>query len=188
MDIFFTADHHFNHKRIIEYCSRPFKDVSEMNEVLIQKWNSKVKPGDTVYHLGDFAFGSVEDQLKILKRLNGDINFVLGSHDKDLPEAVEAFNKEQEVASHKILGPMATVCVEKTEITLCHYSMRTWPKSHYNTWHLFGHSHGKLEGWGKSFDVGVDAWQFEPLSFIEVKEVMASRPDNFNLVEEKHAH
>ena len=183
MNIFFTADHHFNHKRIIEYCSRFFKDVSEMNEILIQKWNSKIKPEDIVYHLGDFAFGYFEDQLNILKRLNGSINFVPGSHDKNLPETVEAFNKERGATFHKILGPMATVCVEKTEITLCHYSMRTWPKSHYGTWHLFGHSHGKLEGWGKSFDIGVDAWHFEPLSIQEVGKVMASRPDNFNLVQ-----
>jgi calcineurin-like phosphoesterase family protein len=184
MNIFFTADHHFNHERIIEYCSRPFKNVSEMNEVLIQKWNSKVKPEDTVYHLGDFAFGRVENQLNVLKRLNGSINFILGSHDKDLPEAIETFNKENGTAFfHKILGSMATVCIKKTEITLCHYSMRTWPKSHYGTWHLFGHSHGKLEGWGKSFDIGVDVWHFEPLSFSEVKKVMALRPDNFNLVE-----
>lgn len=183
MNIFFTADHHFNHKRIIEYSSRPFKDVDEMNEVLIQKWNSKVKAEDTVYHLGDFALGHIEDQLRVLKRLNGNINFILGSHDKELPEIVEAFNKEQGVASHRILGHMTTVCIEKVEITLCHYSMRTWPKSHYGTWHLFGHSHGKLEGLGKSFDVGVDAWHFEPLIFSKVKEVMASRPDNFNLVQ-----
>ena len=107
--------------------------------------------------MGDFAFGYIEAQIKVLKRLNGSINFILGSHDKEPPEAVEISNKEHWTASHKILGPMATVYVEKTEITLCHYSMRTWPKSHYGTWHLFGHSHNKLEGWGKSFDVGVDA-------------------------------
>jgi calcineurin-like phosphoesterase family protein len=183
MNTFFTADHHFNHKRIIEYSSRPFKDVDEMNEVLIRKWNDKVKPKNTVYHLGDFAFGNPENKITILKRLNGTINFILGSHDKDLPEVVETFNKKQETASHKIIGYLTTVCVEKMEITLCHYSMRTWPKSHYNTWHLFGHSHGKLEGWGKSFDVGVDAWRFEPLSFHEIEKIMASRPDNFNLVE-----
>ena len=153
-----------------------------MNEVLIQKWNSKVKPEDTVYHLGDFAFGYTEDQLKILRRLNGSISFILGSHDRDLPQAVETFNKKQGAAPHKILGPMATVRVEEVEITLCHYSMRTWPKSHYGAWHLFGHSHGKLVGWGKSFDIGVDAWHFELLSFYEVKEAMASQPNNFNLV------
>ena len=135
--------------------------------------------------MGDFAFGYIEAQIKVLKRLNGSINFILGSHDKNLSEAVEAFNKEHGIASHKIIGPMATVCVEKVEITLCHYSMRTWPKSHYGTWHLFGHSHGKLEGLGKSFDVGVDAWHFELLSFAEVTRVMALRPDNFNLVQKR---
>jgi calcineurin-like phosphoesterase family protein len=50
--------------------------------------------------------------------------------------------------------------------------MRVWPKSHYGTWHLFGHSHGCLEPWGKSFDVGVDAWQMRPISINQVKEKM----------------
>jgi hypothetical protein len=69
MNTFFTADHHFNHKRIIEYSSRPFKDVDEMNEVLIRKWNEKIKPKDTVYHLGDFAFGNPGNKIMILNRL-----------------------------------------------------------------------------------------------------------------------
>ncbi len=156
-----------------------------MNEALIRKWNDRINRKDTVYYLGDFAFGNYENKMTILKRLNGIIYFILGSHDKDLPEVVEMFNREQDTTAHKIIGNIATICVEKMEITLCHYSMRTWPKSHYNTWHLFGHSHGKLEGWGKSFDVGVDAWHFKPLSFHEIEEIMASRPDNFNLVDAK---
>ncbi len=85
MNTFFTADHHFNHKRIIEYSSRPFQNVDEMNEVLIRKWNDKINPKDIVDHLGDFAFGNSENKMTILKRLNGTINFILGSHDKGLP-------------------------------------------------------------------------------------------------------
>ena len=47
--IFVTSDTHFNHKNIIEYCKRPFKDTLEMNEYIIEKWNSVVKDEDIVY-------------------------------------------------------------------------------------------------------------------------------------------
>ena len=53
--IWMTSDLHFNHENILKYepVSRPFATVEEMNEVLIQNWNSKIKPEDIVYVLGD---------------------------------------------------------------------------------------------------------------------------------------
>ena len=58
--IYFIADTHFNHANIIKYCNRTFKNTHEMNEYIIQKWNSVVKKDDTVYHLGDVGFGSLQ--------------------------------------------------------------------------------------------------------------------------------
>lgn len=60
MNIFITADHHFHHKNIIEYCGRPFKTVEEMDKSMIEKWNNKVSKDDLVIHLGDFALGTKE--------------------------------------------------------------------------------------------------------------------------------
>jgi len=60
--------------------------------------------------------------------------------------------------------------------------MRTWPKSHYNTWQLFGHSHGKLKGIGKQLDVGVDTNNFYPYTFEQLKEKMKNQPNNFNFI------
>jgi calcineurin-like phosphoesterase family protein len=54
---YFTADLHFWHKNVIEYCNRPWQDVPSMNEGLINNWNEVVHAGDTVYILGDFSFG-----------------------------------------------------------------------------------------------------------------------------------
>ena len=56
MDIWFTSDSHFGHRNIITYSSRPFSSVEEMDETLIQNWNSVVKPNDLIFNLGDVFF------------------------------------------------------------------------------------------------------------------------------------
>ncbi len=86
-DYWVTSDTHFMHENIIRYCNRPFKDSDDMTEVLINRWNSVVKKGDYVYHLGDFFIEKPrtewEDHKRdwILSRLNGRITLILGNHD-----------------------------------------------------------------------------------------------------------
>ena len=79
-NIYFTSDTHFGHASILNFCKRPFKDVDEMNEELIKRWNEVISKEDTVFHLGDFAFGGVEIWNKTLPRLNGHIVLILGNH------------------------------------------------------------------------------------------------------------
>lgn len=167
--IYFTGDTHFNHTNIIKYCGRPFADTEDMNEFMIKQWNNIVKPADDVYHVGDFGFGPLEKLTGILRRLNGKKHLCLGSHDKQIWALQEHFVEIKQI-------------LEVENFILCHYAMRVWPRSHYNSWHLYGHSHGKLEGQGKSFDVGVDCWCYTPLSLERVVAEMQKRPDNFNLV------
>ena len=163
MTVFFTADQHFGHTNIIEYCKRPFKDVNEMDEMLIKFWNDVVKPTDTVFVLGDFAFKHHE---KYKARLNGMIFLMDGSHDS-YDEKVKLT-----VVKQKRYFPDNP---EYRDTTLCHYALRTWEKSHYGSWALFGHSHGMLEPYGKSFDVGVDAgWNYYPVSIQQVAKKMAT--------------
>jgi calcineurin-like phosphoesterase family protein len=76
------SDTHWMHEKIIGYCNRPFKNAGEMDEVMIKRWNERVKPGDLVYHLGDVGL-TKEDKLKpIIARLNGKKILILGNHDK----------------------------------------------------------------------------------------------------------
>jgi calcineurin-like phosphoesterase family protein len=169
--IFFTADTHFNHANIIYFCGRPFADVKEMNAVLIEKWNAKVGKADLVYHLGDFAWGNWGP---ILDRLNGDIVLIRGGHDK----------KSQGKFTHRfrLIGDLMDIVVEGRTVVLCHYCLRVWNKSHFDSWHLFGHSHGRLPALGKSLDVGVDGHDFAPWSWEEVKACMVDRPHNENFL------
>jgi len=62
------------------------------------------------------------------------------------------------------------------EMVLCHYAMRSWPKSHYGAWHLYGHSHGKLPMLGRSMDIGVDTHDFYPYSLDEISCIMNNIP------------
>lgn len=80
-EVWFTSDHHFGHKNILEYEkeARPFDTIEEMNETLIERWNGVVRSQDTVYHLGDFAFG--RRNIAIASRLNGRKKLVMGNHD-----------------------------------------------------------------------------------------------------------
>ena len=54
--IYFTADTHFGHNNVIQFCDRPFASVEEMDEAMIQNWNERVTGNDTVYILGDMFF------------------------------------------------------------------------------------------------------------------------------------
>lgn len=84
MTDFFTADTHAYHLNIIKYCDRPFTTVEEMNSTMIERWNSVVKPEDTVYHLGDVVFGpgSLEHLEEFVTSLNGHKVLITGNHDR----------------------------------------------------------------------------------------------------------
>ena len=58
---------------------RPFTSTEEMDEAMVERWNSVVGPNDTVYHLGDVVIN--RKSLQILNRLNGDKVLIRGNHD-----------------------------------------------------------------------------------------------------------
>lgn len=166
---FFTADTHFNHDNIRRYSNRPFASAQEMNEALIQNWNSVVNATDTVYHLGDFAMSWRENNTRnIRRRLNGNILFVRGNHDKDIDQYRDCFGWIKDVAFVRVNGQ---------EIFLSHYAHRVWNKSHHGCWHLYGHSHGSLpdDPNSLSFDCGVDCFNYTPISFDQVQRLMATK-------------
>jgi calcineurin-like phosphoesterase family protein len=172
---FFTSDTHFGHYNskngngIIKYCKRPFQSIEEMDEAIIANWNSCVSDSDTVYHLGDFAF---REPGQYRKRMKGKIVLIQGNHDyKRLKSCRNLFENIHDTLYVK---------VEEVSIFLCHFAMRVWHKSHFNSWHLYGHSHGTLDDYGKSYDVGVDSNNFTPVSFLQLRQIMNSKPDNVN--------
>jgi len=189
MSVYFTSDPHYGHRNIIKYSRRPFLfdlqkgfddrnlDVDSMDEALIQNHNSVVKPNDTIYFIGDFAF--YKDQRKtinVLRRLNGNKILVRGNHDKYLNDQVlDMFSSVHDYLEINVSdkdNPRGSQM-----IVLLHYSMNVWNKSHHSSWHLFGHSHGSLPDNPNSlsFDVGVDCHGYTPISYEQVKKIMSKK-------------
>ena len=156
--IWFTADTHFFHANILGFCHRPWDTVEEMDTALITNWNELVDDDDIIYHLGDFVMGDARLARKYFSQLKGNIRVVPGSHDKKwIKSAYHTYSKSgYEVF---ILPPLCTITSKidgkPQPIVLCHYAMKVWDRSHYNSYQLYGHSHGRLPGVGKQYDVGV---------------------------------
>jgi calcineurin-like phosphoesterase family protein len=167
---FFTADEHYGHANIIKYCNRPFASVAEMDAEIIQRHNEMIGPKDVVIHAGDFTLSKKPFAENYIRQLNGTHIFLKGSHDYWLKKSATVIWEKE---------------IEGFYVVACHFAMRVWPRSHYNSWQLYGHSHGNLPPIGKQWDIGVDNNDFYPVSFNKVREIMQDRPDNPNFVGNK---
>lgn len=148
----FTSDNHFWHKNILKFCrdTRQGEMVEEMNELMVQKWNSQVSPGDHVYCLGDFSFGKPEATIELLGRLNGDIHLIIGNHDGWLNH--HDARKAVVTADH-----YKKLRIDGKPVILFHYPIVEFEHMHHGGYHLYGHVHGSYTHPGRAMDVGVDA-------------------------------
>jgi calcineurin-like phosphoesterase family protein len=179
MNYWFIADTHFGHSNIIKYCNRPFKDVVEMNETIINNWNNVVDKNDIVYHLGDLCFGDEKDIANYLRQLQGNIKIVFGNHDKVLKKfAKKDINAHLDLRNRiEFLGDYKEITIENQFIVLSHYAFRVFNKSHRGGWNLWGHSHGSLsdDPHSLSIDIGVDCHNYTPINFEQVKKIMSKK-------------
>lgn len=165
--IWFTSDYHLNHFNIIRYCNRPFKTSKEMDERIISNHNEIVAPNDEVYFLGDFQFGG--DHERYYPRMNGVFTFIQGNHDRSRP-----FRSRQGFILKNING---------FKVLMCH-----WPKYVRDFDDLkkqadilvCGHIHEKgrfiiWNGYDLLINVGVDVWEFKPVTFNEIIKIYPKR-------------
>lgn len=169
MSIWFTADTHFGHARIVEFHPDRAATLDEMHERLVENWNAHVGRGDTVWHLGDFAMGELDDSLKFFHRLNGSKHLVRGNHDSNRTV------KECQWAS--VTDGLRTWRQKPHSAVLCHYPLLTWDGAHRGRWMLHGHSHGLLGPTTTTrMDVGVDCHpELRPFHLDEVITEMEAR-------------
>lgn len=173
MNVWVTSDTHFGHDKAALWRGSP--SVEAMNAVLIEKWNSRIKKGDLVYHLGDFAFLHQEEVTRLLRHLNGQIHLVQGNHDEDYNLKKCGFASVRDLRYVRL--PWSGN--ESQKAMLCHYPMVTWRSSSYGAWMLHGHCHGNLDEGrlpeAKRLDVGVDTNNLYPYSVEEIGAIMANR-------------
>jgi len=160
--IWFTADPHFDHENIIEYCKRPFKNIGEMNRVIVGRHNSKVCPTDIVYFIGDISLSKSPFLIeRFVNRLNGIKFLILGNHDKLNPfdyvdmgfvSVHTSLEKEGIVMVHD----PAISCVDRSKTFLC------------------GHIHELFKVQKNVINVGVDVWDFFPVSLEQIMEIKSN--------------
>lgn len=163
--IYFTSDLHFYHDKIIKHTNRPFRNVDEMNRVLIRNWNDKVNYDDEVYILGDFTMKGPELASVILSSLKGRKHLIRGNHDNF------AENPAFDISLLDSIQDYAEITYANTVLVLCHYPFLEWHKSSKGSISLHGHQHNSpdynyenLQKGIRRYDVGVDANYMAPVS------------------------
>ena len=172
---------HFGHANVIRYSGRPWVMVNDMDQGLIDNWNALIKPGGTVYHLGDFCLTVRVDLIDHwLGQLNGDIRLIRGNHDN----WVKRYDRLENKGKIKWIKDYAerTFVVDnvKHKFILCHFPMLSWHGSHRSpsSIMLHGHCHGALDTVNESvrrMDVGVDSHGWRPVLLENIITMMDNR-------------
>lgn len=149
MKIFVTSDLHLDHKNIIRYCKRPFKNVEEMNKTLVKNWNKTVGKNDVVFFLGDLCFHS--EPVKWMSQLNGHIIFIKGNHD--------IFGRKYHIFKY-----------DGIKFFLTHRLFNV--PTYWDGWKIVGHGHNKYPhiNWKtKTINSCVEVTNYKP---VELKELV----------------
>lgn len=208
---YFTSDPHFGQKNIVRGVTewkgredecRPFETIEEMNDCIVTNINRVVKESDTLYCMGDWSFGGIENIWDFRKQLNvREIHLLLGNHDHHIEKNKVLLNVNSseliKVKSNVLddfnltvlaqdiftsVSYMKEIKIGKTHIILCHYPIDSWKGMSKGFYHLHGHCHGRYKhaDRGKRLDVGLDSifnifGKFAPISITEVHEYMKDR-------------
>jgi calcineurin-like phosphoesterase family protein len=156
MATFFTSDTHFGHGGALGLYRRPFPSVAAMNEAIVERWNETVGPDDVVWHLGDFAIRQRTALVaELLTRLQGRKRLLIGNNDPPGTTELDGWESVQ---------PYAEIALDGVSAVLCHYPFRSWRGMNKGWVNLHGHCHGRLKPQPRQFDVGVDVWEFRPVT------------------------
>lgn len=167
--IYFTADLHFCHDKVIQFANRPFCNEEQMNTALIENWNQTVSAKDEVYILGDVTMKGPEYAMKVLSQLRGKKYLIKGNHDRFAEKS--SFDK----TIFEWIKDYYELSYQNHRFILFHYPIEEWNGYFREAIHLHGHQHNhedyNLKNREKGllrFDVGVDANHMSPVGIEEI--------------------
>jgi len=137
-----------------------------------------------LYHLGDLTWNSdwLPHFFNNLNKKHIKFHWLKGNHDSPNADIIARCASFSDLNEVRIGGNPAI---------LCHYPMTVWNKSHYNSFHLYGHIHADVESYpivenkmmGKTLNVNVEFHNFKPWSEDEIMEYMKTRPNNWDKID-----
>ena len=162
-EIFVISDTHFSHAGMLSFKRpngspvRSFSSVEEMDEHMIEQWNSVVKPSSHVYHLGDVVMRQqVLDA--VMPRLNGHKRLVRGNH--DIFRTKHYLKYFDEIYGVRVLDNMIF-----SHIPIHPESLGRFKGC------VHGHVHGSWDGGLKYVDVSVEAVNYTPVPLYKLSEM-----------------
>lgn len=181
--VYFTSDLHFCHDKDFVWQVRGFESIDEMNAEIIRKWNEVITADDYIYVLGDLTLGNIEEGLKLIAQLNGNLHIIRGNHDTD--KKVEKYLELPNV----VTIDFATIYKYKKAIFwLSHYPTITANYDDDKPWAkhlvcLFGHTHQEQPFYNDNpymFNVGMDAHNCTPISIEKIIETIRNKKQELN--------
>lgn len=179
--VFFCSDLHFNHANIVKYCNRPWNsgigedgqlvvtedDVHQMDDALVQNWNSVVGHDDIVWCLGDFCLGRDQASTipEFVNKLNGRINLVLGNHDH---HSVKFY---YDAGFSKVYDRP----VVWNDFYILSHAPLQWIKNDMVFMNLHGHVHNQemyKHVTANTYNCCVEVNNYKPVAFLEIKKKM----------------
>lgn len=172
----FTSDLHLGHENLRSQYRTQFASVEEMDQVLIDNINRKMKRNDVLYVLGDLSFRSKRPVEEYLKQIRPRLVLVMGNHDRDW---LRHMTEEQKARYFEGIYDRHSVKKNGIELHLNHYPMLAWNRSQYfgESFSICGHIHGDrtervasrlFDQVPGQFNAGVDVNGLEPVSFGEL--------------------